>query len=639
MKVNSLLQSLALSCGLLAPLFTLSQNPVNEGIITKMYPVKQVPKAHTIQFNELEDPWQTTVLPVKVLPAPGEEMEMQRFNELKRQLNEQKAFQAAKEAAERGETAPAPKTNGGNAPVLGHNFFGNIFDGIPNDNSLTVSNGGKILSATNSRLDIYRVTGVKLATKTLASFFSNSTLVYDPRVTYDPEWGRFILVYLSGDNSAESRVVVCFTETSDPQGAWHVYPLIGNPDPATFGNVWTDYPQIALTRTELIITGNLFYDNLANAGVSYIWQIKKRDGYNGASALTVREWSAAGVANKFSLTPCEGSMGLTGPGIYFVSTPNSPFSTISSIYLHHINDTLDGAPTFTTYTLFSDLSYGVAPDADQMGTSQQLDTRGTRIRSAYLQDSVIHFGMNATRTGKCQIYYGTITGLRNPTFAAATGQYVAIDSFDIGYPAMAYGGQTSTTGKTSSLVCFNFSSPDHYPGNACVFIDTNGVQSAPTINKYGFTWIQRMTNPERWGDYAEVAAKFDNPGEYWFGGYFGYNTSSHYHGTWISQIFLNGAAPIAVEPSTPEPAMEMEVFPNPTAEAVQVKLIIPETKLYTASVMDLNGKEIKLLFRDNLRAGESVLQFQTEALAAGTYLVVVRSDSGVIASEKLVVTK
>jgi Secretion system C-terminal sorting domain len=292
---------------------------------------------------------------------------------------------------------------------------------------------------------------------------------------------------------------------------------------------------------------------------------------------------------------------------------------------------------YNTYTLFSNTTYGVAPDADQMGTAQLLDTRGTRIRSAYIENNVIHFGINATRQSKCEIYYGSISGLANPAFAAATGGYVSIDSFDIGYPALAYGGHTSSTGTTSSVLFFNFTSPNHYPGNASVFIDTNGVVSAPTINKNGFTWLQQMTNPERWGDYAEIAPKHDNPGEYWCGGYLGYNNSAHYHGTWISQIFVNGAAPIAVDPILETPSATLDVYPNPTAETIFLKMQISSTAIYSASVFDMNGAQVKLLFNDKLKAGEAILRFNAESLAAGTYLVVVANENGAIMREKFVV--
>ena len=44
---------------------------------------------------------------------------------------------------------------------------------------------------------------------------------YDPKVIYDPLSDRFILVFLEGSTSSDTRIVVGFTETNDPTQTWN----------------------------------------------------------------------------------------------------------------------------------------------------------------------------------------------------------------------------------------------------------------------------------------------------------------------------------------------------------------------------------------------------------------------------------
>src|ERR1043166_4406599 len=81
------------------------------------------------------------------------------------------------------------------APQLQNNFNGNITQGTPNDNDLAVSNGGFIISAVNTNINIFNDTG-KMLTGKLLSVLGNKLgpldRTYDPRVIYDPETDRFI---------------------------------------------------------------------------------------------------------------------------------------------------------------------------------------------------------------------------------------------------------------------------------------------------------------------------------------------------------------------------------------------------------------------------------------------------------------
>ena len=96
----------------------------------------------------------------------------------------------------------------------------NIAAGIPNDNSIAVSNEGKVISALNTWVVLLEEDGEILSTRSLAAFVRGALgrldRYYDPKVIYDPQEDKFILVFLEGNASADSRIVVGFSQTSDP---------------------------------------------------------------------------------------------------------------------------------------------------------------------------------------------------------------------------------------------------------------------------------------------------------------------------------------------------------------------------------------------------------------------------------------
>ena len=109
-------------------------------------------------------------------------------------------------------------------------------------------------------------------------------------------------------NPNNSRIVVAFSQTSDPSANWNLYKLPGNPnnDP----NSISDFPNIGLTKDELFITVNALY---ASPGYGRIWQIEKQDGYNGETLTAVHYDNDKFNGSKFySWLPLSGGTGLQG---------------------------------------------------------------------------------------------------------------------------------------------------------------------------------------------------------------------------------------------------------------------------------------------------------------------------------------
>lgn len=127
-------------------------------------------------------------------------------------------------------------------PVVGSNFRGNTNTGSsPLDNSIAISNGGKIVSVANNSIEFYNTNGTMTFTNSIDGFFNDPTItnVCDPVVIYDSGSDKFIFFAQECSGaSSNSNLLVCFSQTNDPNGSWWNYKLTGNP---AGNNTWFDY--------------------------------------------------------------------------------------------------------------------------------------------------------------------------------------------------------------------------------------------------------------------------------------------------------------------------------------------------------------------------------------------------------------
>ncbi|HAQ71937.1 MAG TPA: hypothetical protein DCR48_13275, partial [Flavobacteriales bacterium] len=214
-------------------------------------------------------------------------------------------------------------------PVVGTNFLGNtLVNSTPPDNCMAISNGGKIISSDNSSVAFYNENGSAILTnethedwlEDVAASINFTSGLFDPRVIYDQVEDRFILVILHGSSAFTSKVLICYSQTNNPAGNWNVYEITGNP---FNDNSWFDFPNVAISESEVFITGNLFQSGSNGFNGSVVYQVEKAGGYAGTANLNYSIYNniPGGQIGAFTLVPAGyGQDGEYGPGIYLVSS-------------------------------------------------------------------------------------------------------------------------------------------------------------------------------------------------------------------------------------------------------------------------------------------------------------------------------
>lgn len=521
-------------------------------------------------------------------------------------------------------------------PTIGMTFQGNGFNnGTPTDNEVAIGNNGHLISVQNSTVFRYNTnTSTSLGLQSLNVFFSGLGITaskYDPKVLYDPQANRFVVVCLAGYVSSNTHILVGFSNSDSINGTWNLYELPGNPFNDT---LWTDYPMIAVNNNELFVTANLLHDNQPwQTGFveTVVWQLNKWDGYNGDS---IRTELHSGINTNGrpvrNLCPVEaGGIPSNGPGMFFLSDRNLD-ATNDTIFLVHISDTANSPTQTVSVTMLeSNIAYWAPIPADQPGSGGYLQTNDARILGAFMENNVIQFVCATldTATGNDGIYHGVI---QSPSTSPAITCYIYSDTaLDYGYPNIAWCGYNST--ENTAMIQFLHASATVNPGFSVMVVDGAGDFSNRLQVKAGLGGVSLISGDERWGDYTGIQRRYDAGGTCWVNGYFG--TANGTHATWVSEIGRSADVSVA----EPAPVQEHTVFPNPFEDNINITFALDVHKNIRFAVYDMQGRLCEVLVQDEFKAGKHVLSFNTAGLAPGAYMVRGEcADGALLFTEKII---
>ncbi len=508
--------------------------------------------------------------------------------------------------------------------------------GIPNDNAMAISKDGMLCAAVNSVFWAYDTQKEELALSSITGLFSlkemangnNFENYYDPKLIYDPEQDRFVLVFLKDNDAENSRIIVAFSSTHNPNDPWHVYRLNGNP---LDNNRWTDFPAIALSSTGLVITANLIVPDVSwQVGFdgSVIWHLDKMEGYMGGD-VNAHVYTQIAHEGKMvrNLHPVRGHDNITDQ-FTFLSNRNFDLQN-DTIFLI----TLEESATDTlvrTRALRSTLPYGVPPngkqaDTDTTDATKGLQTNDARVLGAVQKDDWIQF-VSTTAHGNgptAGIFHGFIDLSQSPTRVHSRILWDA--ERDYAYPNISWSGVHAN--QIQCLIGFDFTSMADHPGMACVHLGNDTLFSEPVDIIKGTTYVDRHSDSyERWGDYFSIQPHFDSEGNLdptsaWMAGFYG--DGGNQNRTFIAQVHSNDST-IVPYPHTGK------LFPNPANYGfVTVEFNVPEAQyvwgyLYNAST----GELLQELVQKALPFGPAELKMDVSTLARGAYLVVLEGDYG-----------
>jgi PASTA domain len=115
----------------------------------------------------------------------------------------------------------------------------------------------KLMSTLNSNYVIQRKSDGKVLSRvSMTSFWRplHTRHPFDPRVLYDPYSDRWLVSAANDPLLPSSLILYGISDTSDPQGSWHLYAIDADPANAT----WADFPTLGFNHSTVAIGVNMF---------------------------------------------------------------------------------------------------------------------------------------------------------------------------------------------------------------------------------------------------------------------------------------------------------------------------------------------------------------------------------------------
>ncbi len=509
-------------------------------------------------------------------------------------------------------------------PVISRKFEGPwMINGTPPDNTFAISTTGNVIAANNDGIEYYNTSGTYLSGKYWSDFFNDNDLtskLYDPKIIFDSDKNRFILVVLHGSKANVSKVVLAISYSDNPRiDGWYYYTLDGDP---TNSNSWFDYPGLGQSNADIFITGNLFSDD-GVSNESIIYQIDKLSVYN---RQTIQYYYYSGLNNSpinaFSLCPVSyGLKGNYGPGMYFV---NAKSGGSDKLKLWYIDAPFSGNPTLKDYVV-SVPAYAPAGNAGQYGTNDVLDSGDSRILGAFYLNGIIHVVHNTNQgSGWGYLNYHR---LNVQTLKAQSSTFGLEGSYDYVYPCIS--SYAVKTTDLSVMIGFLRSGDDIYPQFRVVFCDQNMDWSASVLVNEGSSYVDLLNGTtERWGDYIGSCRQFNNTAQprIWINGSYGSDIpSENRYDTYRSAIAEIYTIVSGTNDKLNKP-LQAILYPNPVINDFKYHFELNQAQTISIKLWNESGQLIKEFFSDYLPSGTHNLSFDKSNLKSGTYFLKVNGS-------------
>ncbi len=578
-------------------------------------------------MHDFNDPY-AFVVEYEEAPHPSGDEAMEAFLR-------QRKLEAQRQTPLRPEVTYQPRNTVAPPEILA-SFSGNsIITGTPLDNHLAIGPQEQVVSTINTHMLVTNNTGFWLGSYKLDDFFDavggSVNRFFDPRVIYDTEQDRFIMVIMNGSECADSEIAFAFSQTNDPRGAWNLYAIDGClNDDGTFA----DYPMIALTDTELFLTYNAVNaDSSWQTGFfgTQIHQINKMDGYNGQT-LNRKVWTDISFGGRLlrNICPVRNADETLPESVYFVSNRNFDITNDTVFLLHLTGHQDDPDATLDMSYRVMDHPYGVPPYAVQ--TKDSMDTNDARILDGFELNGMIQFVGNSMdfNSGRSAFYHGIV--YTDEASLTGIGNVVAHPTDYLGYPGIAWAG--SDPSQNDALIIVSHCSPVRHPGGSAIYYDGLGEYSDFVTAIEGTRSVNMLSGTiERWGDYAGIQRFYDQPGSIWAA--FSYGRPGNVHETWIAKVARTEVMVATEDVSNND--VKMTAYPNPSDDYVQIEIENPEGKDLSVFLFDAQGKPIETLFDGPANyAGKTKMTFALHTLPAGQYQVQVLLDKQQVITRSIV---
>src|SRR6266404_3914725 len=457
-------------------------------------------------------------------------------------------------------SSPATVTS----PLLTASFQGIAYTGwIPPDTNIATG-PGYVVVATNESFATYSKTGLLRFSTTFSNWFaqlSPPSSIYDPKIAYESNAGRWILLAIASDASTNSSYyLISVSQNADPTGVWALWKLDAGVNGSTASGLLADNPSLGYDSAEAVYIGSNQYSfagvfQYAKIRILYKSQLYWVNNPTSLSWWDFWQLQDAHGTNSFAVRPARAASSLSGNYLSDSRTSNG-----TAITLWRLANPLSQPPSLARQATVAIGSYSQSPPALQLGSALTIESTDCR-----LQDVVYQNGQLITSFAEGFNWAsGSVSAIR-ALEVDATSNSVNLNS-RFGADLLWYFYPQIISDAAGNLaVVFSRSGASEFAGcrySVKLTTDTQWEGSNGIHNGLSFYYSADSSNRNRWGDY-NGAALDPADGSMWLASQYAQTTSQW--NTWVGQIASFGPAPSATPTPTPTPTPVASPTPTPTA--------------------------------------------------------------------------
>jgi hypothetical protein len=351
----------------------------------------------------------------------------------------------------------------------------------------------QFVEVVNRRVVVYnKITGIPGKSTALGAFFGTSESIFDPRVVYDRDWQRWVLVATRKSTSSTDtvrRFFLAVSKTPNAAGDYNLY-SVSFGGPAFNNGDWWDFPMLGIDQDSILVTGDIFDTPTGPFKFAALLSVAKARVYNNNLPFNLRFFT--GLVGTLAPPIVRDQ----NPATFLIAAPPNS----NALRKYTLRDSSRVPATLSGPVNIPVPAYSIPRDARQFGTPVLLDTSDGRFVNASTQIGNNLWQVHTIALGTFpapkfyQINTATNTVTTSGFFIASPSLFNHSDDWNASIAANDLNQAIATWSSTNRALQIN----------AQIRV-TSGPSGAGTVLFTSPTFYNPSTdNPERWGDYSAV---------------------------------------------------------------------------------------------------------------------------------------
>ena len=385
------------------------------------------------------------------------------------------------------------------SPTTSNSFYGisQFADSVPYipPDPMIASSNNEVLEVANDEMEVFDTSGTSLYYETFQTLFGlpDYTFITDPKVVYDQQSGRFVMLALQIDWGLGKSyyLLAVSSDSADPGGSFYLYSLDASTDGVNPTSNYADFPGLGLDSLSIYITSNQYDFSTDDFQYAKLRVVNKSLLYSGTSANYTDFWGMRNADNSLVFTLKPALIIGSSQSEFLINTDPDGNNYVSTWQVKY---DVSGNPSIQFGSTIDIGAYKVPPDAGQIGTTSLISTGDCRTQDVVWKDNELYTAFTeGYNWGNGEVSALRILKINTSTWTADRNINYGADNVDYFYPAV------TPDNSDKMYLTFNTSSAEQLVDMRAAAEIWNDPSSTLIYQSYS------SYDEPRWGDYSGIS--------------------------------------------------------------------------------------------------------------------------------------